>query len=341
MSTSQKIDWYRCSIPKEKLQELTQRSDLPGLAAALGQLGLYVITGTAAYMSYRYLHWSVFVAALYIHCMLVNFFYSPIHEMVHTTPFKTKWINEIFLKIFAFLICANPFFIRTSHMHHHRVTEYKGLDFEVPPPRIYQTWHWFFYWTFMPFNLCLVPGFFPTVKATFRLALGRLEGDLEKTIFTDSNPADLRRTVNWARFTIAAHIVLIALFLYFGLWPLILIINFPVFFGAALGQLLGMTQHTALIHSVPDFRLSCRTMHVNPFLRFLYWNMNYHIEHHMYAAVPFYRLPDLHETIKPELPPTPRGLWAVWVKEMIPAMKKMRKDPEYCIVPDVPNPKMK
>ena len=40
-------------------------------------------------------------------------------------------------------------------------------------------------------------------------------------------------------------------------------------------------------------------------VRFLYWHMNYHIEHHMYAAVPCYRLGRLHRAIRHELPPLP------------------------------------
>ena len=39
---------------------------------------------------------------------------------------------------------------------------------------------------------------------------------------------------------------------------------------------------------VPDFRLCYRRFLVNPVVRFLYWHMNFHIEHHMYAAVPCY-----------------------------------------------------
>ena len=59
---------------------------------------------------------------------------------------------------------------------------------------------------------------------------------------------------------------------------------------------------------VPDFRLSTRTFYINdpkrsalnplswPFrlVRFWYWHMNFHIEHHMYAAVPCYNLEKLH-----------------------------------------------
>ena len=74
------------------------------------------------------------------------------------------------------------------------------------------------------------------------------------------------------------------------------------------------TQHIGLQDDVPDFRLCTRTVILNPFFRFLYWHMNYHIEHHMYAAVPCYRLGKLHATIKNDLPHCPRGLYEAWTE---------------------------
>jgi len=40
--------------------------------------------------------------------------------------------------------------------------------------------------------------------------------------------------------------------------------------------------------------------------------MNYHVEHHMYAGVPCYNLPALHDAIKHDLPTTPDGIYQVW-----------------------------
>ena len=38
---------------------------------------------------------------------------------------------------------------------------------------------------------------------------------------------------------------------------------------------------------------------MNPLFRFIYWNMNYyHVEHHMFPMVPYYRLAELHEIMK-------------------------------------------
>ena len=37
-----------------------------------------------------------------------------------------------------------------------------------------------------------------------------------------------------------------------------------------------------------DHRLNSRTVYMNPISRFIYWNMNYHIEHHMFPMVPYH-----------------------------------------------------
>ena len=59
-------------------------------------------------------------------------------------------------------------------------------------------------------------------------------------------------------------------------------------------------------------------------MSFLYWNMNYHIDHHMYAGVPFYNLPKLHEAIARDLPESLpsffggiRHVWRVYKKQRL------------------------
>ena len=80
--------------------------------------------------------------------------------------------------------------------------------------------------------------------------------------------------------------------------------------------------------NVADFRLSTRTIILNPILRFLYWHVNFHIEHHMYAAVPCYRLGRLHKLIRQDLPPSPRGLIATW-RGISVILRRQKADPGY------------
>ena len=64
----------------------------------------------------------------------------------------------------------------------------------------------------------------------------------------------------------------------------------------------GYTQHAGLAENVLDHRLNCRTVYMNPLHRYLYWNMNYHVEHHMFPLVPYHALPRLHELVKADMP---------------------------------------
>ena len=57
-----------------------------------------------------------------------------------------------------------------------------------------------------------------------------------------------------------------------------------------------------LAENVLDHRLNCRTVYMNPINRYLYWNMNYHVEHHMFPLVPYHALPRLHELVKADMP---------------------------------------
>ena len=99
--------------------------------------------------------------------------------------------------------------------------------------------------------------------------------------------------------------------------------------------LCGAAQHIALSPNVNDYRLNTRTFTAGWLVGFCYWNMQYHIEHHMFPAVPFYNLPKLRKVIEKDLPPATHGLWATW-KMILPLMRRQREDHAYFYVPEVP-----
>ena len=160
-----------------------------------------------------------------------------------------------------------------------------------------------------------------------RIARGKFTGEWELTLFPEGDPSR-QAPVNWARTVLAGHAFIIAFSIYFHLWLLPVLTTFTPAYGAWLFFLCNNTQHIGLQDDVPDFRLCCRTFTLDPFLELLYWHMNYHTEHHMYAAVPCYNLGRVHEAIKHDLPPCPSGLIATW--RQISAIQKMQKqDPSY------------
>jgi fatty acid desaturase len=129
--------------------------------------------------------------------------------------------------------------------------------------------------------------------------------------------------------------LIVGVSLYLGLWLVPILVTLAPFYGGGLQYLCNKTQHVGLQDNVPDFRLCCRTIILNSFVRFLYWHMNYHTEHHMYAAVPCYNLGRLHEQVKSDLPHCPEGLLATW-KEIVAILQKQKVDSKYQYVADLP-----
>jgi fatty acid desaturase len=74
---------------------------------------------------------------------------------------------------------------------------------------------------------------------------------------------------------------------------------------------------------------------MNPIFRFLYWNMNYHVEHHMFPMVPYHALPRLHAAIKADCPPAYRSTVEAY-REIIPTLLRQRKDPGYFVKRELP-----
>jgi fatty acid desaturase len=113
----------------------------------------------------------------------------------------------------------------------------------------------------------------------------------------------------------------------------ILLFLIPKFF-ATLNIVWGLTQHMGLQEDVRDHRLSTRSVRLNPIFSFIYWKMEYHIEHHMFPSIPSYNLPKLHDAIKHQLP-KPQTLFEAY-REIIPAVIKKTNDPDYYISVKLP-----
>ena len=77
---------------------------------------------------------------------------------------------------------------------------------------------------------------------------------------------------------------------------------------------------------------------MNPFSRFIYLNMNYHIEHHMFPLVPYYNLPKLHEVIKDDLPTPNKSIRSAYA-EMLPIIWKQLQGNEVFIERHLPQTK--
>lgn len=325
----QKIHWYRTPVERETLNALNQRSDWKGLQQTLGHLGLLALTGAAAWYAAANLAWPALILVLFMHGTFYAFLLNGFHELCHSTVFKSRWLNGFFLYLFSFLGWYNPVFFWASHQEHHKYTLHPPDDLEVVLP-VELTLA-----SFLKAAVVNPWGFYGRLKGVIRLSLGRIEGKWEEILFPASDPAQRQRLFNWARILLAGHALLAAVSLYFGLWLIPVLITLAPFYGGWLLYLCNNTQHVGLQDNVPDFRLCTRTIILNPFVQFLYWHMNFHIEHHMYAAVPCYHLAKLHRAIEHDLPPSPVGLYATW-QEIIAILRRQKVEPDYQHVPELP-----
>lgn len=331
-----KINWYRSPVSREQLRELNQRSDFKGFLQTGGFLGLLALTGSAACFAAGRLPWPLVVLLFFFHGMCWIFLRDGIHELVHNSVFKTKFLNRVFLRIFSFLTWFNPYQGWASHVEHHKYTLHPPDDLEVVLPLKY-TLRWFLLSGFLLSAFVNPLGLWRTLCNTVMMACGKLQGPWENALFAAADARERRRWFNWARILLVGHATIIIVSVVMRWWLLPVVITLAPFYGGWLYFLCNGTQHAGLQDNVPDFRLCCRTITLNPFFGFLYWHMNYHTEHHMYAAVPCYNLRKLHALIKPDLPACPRGLWEAW-KQIITILKRQEQDPKYQYVPELPTP---
>ena len=324
------IHWYRTPLLPEVLRELHERSDFSGLVQVLGFLGVWATTGGTAL--YAAGHWPVPVTVLivFLHGMVTAFMINGVHELGHGTVFKTRALNAFFDRVLAFLGWINFEMFEASHARHHRYTLHPPGDLEVVLPIRIMVKNFFQ-------SAFLNPvGAWQTIRDTLRIARNQLKDGWETTLFPPTAPRDRRRPVRWARTLLIGHGLIIAVSIYTRHWLVPVLVTFAPFYGGWLFFFCNNTQHIGLQDNVPDFRRSCRTFTLNPIVRFLYWQMNYHTEHHMYAAVPCYKLAKLHHLIKHDLPPCPAGLVATW-REIAAIQRVQKTNPAYQHIAALPN----
>ena len=339
-----RISWYRCPIERETLRSLTKRSNAEGLFQAGGHLLLAVFTGYLTFRFFNTANWAGFALALWLHGTFITFFgMSACHELSHKTVFKTKWLNVVFLWVFSIPSWFNFISYKVSHTHHHQFTLHPKGDRELLLPKNPSLK---FMYMIQLLTLNIAGGFeslgiIPTIGGTLRLALsgrfGAMVGISDnwlEAIFTPDMLSERKKAIALARFLLLFHSAVIAVSIVFRLWPLMLIVTFGTFIGNWLRYLVGVPMHTGLRDNVADFRKCVRTITLDPFTSFLYWRMNWHIEHHMYAGVPCYKLQKLHRALKNDMPQT-RSLLRAW-KEMRITWKEQQRWPDYQFDTPVP-----
>jgi fatty acid desaturase len=315
-------EWYHTPIPRKRLKELMQRSDERAMRDTIIWIAAFVVAGVGGFLTWG-TWWSVpfFIAYGALYGSSTD---SRWHECGHRTAFRTKWMNDVIYQVASFMVLREPEVWRWSHTRHHTDTIIVGRDPEIAVPRPPKLWE-------------IAVSFIGIMQAKvyFHKIILHSTGTLtaeEKTFIPESEWGTVIRT---ARIHLAIYVAVIALSL--ATWSImpLMYIGLPSFYGAWLYLTTGLTQHAGLAEDVLDHRLNCRTVYMNPVSRFLYWEMNYHVEHHMFPMVPYYNLKDLHAEMKNDTPTPYRGFWEAY-QEIIPAVIRQASEPTFYVKRQLP-----
>lgn len=317
-------DWYQCPIPRAQMRKLLKRKDGPAIRDTFIWFGLISGFGYMTYLLWG--SWWAVIPYLIYSVLFASTSDSRWHESSHGTAFKTDWMNNLLYEVASFMVMRESVVWRWSHTRHHSDTIIVGRDPEIAvprPPDIKEL-------ILSLFSINVYPKYFSRIILH---SCGKMAAD-EKTFIPES---EYRKIYTLARLYLLVYIGVIALSIATHSWlPILLTVGCKLF-GSWLMGVYGYTQHAGLAENVLDHRLNCRTIYMNIINRFLYWNMNYHVEHHMFPLVPYHALPALHEAIKDDTPAPYPSLLNAW-REIIPAVLKQVKDPTYHVKRKLPEP---
>ncbi len=314
--------WYACPVPRKTLKELMRRSDGPAIRDTLIWFGGLAVSGALGCCFWG--SWAAVPFFLVYGVLYGSASDSRWHECSHGTAFKTRWLNDVVYHVACFMILREPTIWRWSHTRHHTDTIIVGRDPEIVamrPPDL----------AILLLNVFALASGYKALQHLFLHAAGRLTAE-ERTFVPETERGEVYVV---ARIYLALFaLVIAACFAARSILPA-MIVGLPTFYGAWLSVYFGVTQHVGLAEDVLDHRLNSRTIHMNPIFRFIYWNMNYHVEHHMFPMVPYHALPRLHEAIKEDCPPAYPSTVAAY-REVLPAIARQLRDPSYFVRRELP-----
>ena len=311
-------EWYHTEVLRKDMKELMKRSDGPAIRDTIIWLGLMVVF--AAIAVWVWPSWWAVLPLLVYGVLYGSATDSRWHECSHGTAFKTPWMNDAVYQVACFMIMRNPTRWRWSHTRHHTDTLIVGLDPEIAvmrPPVAAK----------VALNFFGILDSLDAMKMMVINAFGHITPE-EKSFIPEMQ---WHKVITVARIWFAIYAATITLAVYLNSWLPILLVGTPRIYGAWHHVLTGLMQHGGLAENVLDHRLNSRTVYINPVSRFIYWNMNYHIEHHMFPMVPYHALPRLHEMIKHDLPAPTKSIWACY-REILPIWaRQMRGEDIYLV----------
>ena len=279
---------FLAALPADLRDAMVVRSNGPGLWHLALHLGAIFAVG--GLIATGVLGWWALLPAQGV---LIVFLFTLEHEATHRTPFRSVGLNDWIGRFAGFLILLPFEWFRAFHLAHHRWTNIDGRDPELAAakPETLRAWVW---------HVSGLPYWISEVRLLAALVRGRVEGDY---VPKAAKPRIIAEARGMTLGYLLAGLTLLWSPILLWVWVI------PVLLGQPFLRLYLLAEHGDC-EKVANMFLNTRTTFTTGLVRFLAWNMPYHVEHHIWPAVPFHRLPEVHHLMKEELKVTADGYGA-------------------------------
>lgn len=253
-------------------------------AAGVVHLAFYLaaMIGTGAWVLLALPLWQV---GLMVHGVLLVFLFTIQHECTHDTPFASQRMCRVVGHLCGFVLIQPFTWFRYFHLAHHRHTNDPLRDPELLSGAKPEGWKAY---------LRHVSGI-PVWSGLMKVVLQNSFGDPRAPYLPERAVPRVRRE---ARVMLAGYGLAGLSFLWtdalLWLWLLPMAVAQPVL------RLYLLAEH-GRCPQVANMLENTRTTFTNRLVRFVAWNMPYHIEHHSAPNVPFHKLPQLHDLMRENL----------------------------------------
>jgi fatty acid desaturase len=282
------------ALSHEERQAITEQSDGPGLLRFGVHFGL--VLGLGGWIAAGGAYWPLLMVPQGI---LIVFLFTPLHETIHETAFRTPALNRAVSWISGTLIFIPPLWFRYFHFAHHRHTHDPDNDPELMSPKPKTVREYAIYLSGIPYFIAMA-----------RVIAANARGTAKDRFVP---PKGKPKVVRESRKLAVVYAVLAAVSLAAGSAVLIWAWLVPALIGQPFLRAYLLAEHTLCPH-VADMFGNTRTTFTNRLVRFFAWNMPFHAEHHAYPGVPFHKLPRFHRLVREHLRVTEEGYRRFHVK---------------------------
>ncbi len=234
------------------------------------------------------------VVLLIPHCLAWSFLgWAGIgHELFHRLVFTARWPNVVLFRLFSILTWSNYGYFEVTHPQHHR-SPLGDKDLEASPQGRLTALG----------TLALltvdVGAMWRRLRVLGLNAVGVVPDGIFATMFAPGS-REVVRLRNGARAVLAGQALIVAACLALGAPYLAVAISLAPFCLTFPNRTLAALQHFNLSADEVrgSYETSTRTVVLDPITAFFYADMNYHLEHHHFPAIPHYNLRAVYETFK-------------------------------------------